>query len=432
MVCQVIHVTSSRRCALLLATSLLCGAPAASAQPPAARGFGWKNERPALIFGDDLYVTLRSRLVFDTRGFDPDVDEDTYRLDVARIGLKGELTRHVDFEIEREIDDNGEWDDWKDVYVNWDTFDRAGVRVGRFKIPFGFEQNLGRTEIDFIYRARISTQLTPARDTGVLLHGRAFGRGLTYEVGAFATDGDIGKLTEPQFTPDAEDDLGPTYAGRVTAALLRPLVGEDTALRSLRVGAAYSNGQLPEGLNSLRGETPYGYDYFEPVYVNGRRQRLGLELDWTPGPYGLRAEWIQSREDRRGQGLGDVDLSDLLGTGWYVAGTWLVTGQDKDDNISMKRSVVRGGPGAIELAVRYEELAFGSMNREGPASSNPRADHLVENRTRITTAGVNWYVMPHVKVVLNALHETFTDATRTPKAGASSFLSGVVRLQVVF
>jgi phosphate-selective porin len=351
---------------------------------------------------------------------------------VARIGMKGKLTRHLDFELEREIDEDGEWQDWKDVYLNWGTFDAVAVRGGRFKIPFGLEQNFGRTEIDFVYRSRASTQLTPARDKGVAVHGRFFGRGLTYEAGVFDTDGDLGKLSEPQFIEGAEDDLGPTYGGRVTAAVLRPLVGKDAALRSLRVGAAYTTGNLPEGLNSLRGETPYGFDYFAPVYVKGRRQRLGVELDWTPGPFGLRAEWMQTREDRLKQGLGDVDLSDFLGTGWYAYGTWLVTGQDKDDSISMKRSVLRGGPGAIELALRYEELGFGSASKEGTPVRNPRGDHLLGNTDRIWTAGVNWYVMPHVKVVANAIHEDFTDEQRTPAAGETAFWSGVLRLQVVF
>jgi phosphate-selective porin OprO and OprP len=430
-------MTSMRTAAtILIATA--CGIGTARAQEPPAqpptveRGFGWRNERPSIIFGEDIYVSLRTRVVFDWRGFDPDVDEDTFDLDVARLGIKGELTRHFDFEVEREIDSDGNWQDWKDVYLNWDTFDPFQVRAGRYKLPFGFEQNLGRTEIDFVYRSRISTQLTPARDTGVMVYGRVFGRGLTYELGVFDTDGDIGKLTEPQFDPGAEDELGPTYAARVSAAVFRPLVSEEAALRSLRVGAAYTTGNLPEGLNSLRGETPYGFDYFEPVYVKGRRQRIGVELDWTPGPFGLRAEWMQTREDRRGQGLGDVDLSDFLGTGWYVYGTWIVTGQDKDDSISMRRSLLRGGPGAIELAARYEELGFGSASTEGPAQRNPRAEHLLENRDRIWTAGVNWYVMPHVKVVANAIHESFEDAARTPAPGETSFWSGVLRFQIVF
>jgi phosphate-selective porin OprO/OprP len=419
---------------IVLLGAALGGAAEARAQnapAPPERGFAWKNDRPSIVFGEDVYVSLRTRFVFDWRGFDPDLDEDTYNLNVARVGIKGELTRHFDYEVEREFDDAG-WQDWKDVYINWDTFDQLSVRAGRYKIPFGFEQNLGRTEIDFVYRSRLSTQLTPARDKGVTASGRFFGRGLTYDVGLFDTDGDIGKLQEPQFNPDAADQLGPTFAARVTAAVFRKLAGADNELRSLRVGAAYTNGNLPEGLNSLRGETPYGYDYFPPVYVKGRRQRIGLELDWTPGPYGLRAEWVQSREDRLGQGLGNVDLSDVLGTGWYVYGTWIVTGQDKDDNISMRRSLVRGGPGAVELALRYEELGFGSASQDGTAERNPRAEHLLENRDTVWTGGVNWYAMPHVKVVVNAIHESFEDAARTPKSGDTSFWSGVARLQIVF
>ena len=146
----------------------------------------------------------------------------------------------------------------------------------------------------------------------------------------------------------------------------------------------------------------------------------------------MRGEWIQTHEDRRGQGLGNADLSDVVGTGWYVYGTWIVTGQDKDDNISMRRSVLHGGPGAIELALRYEQLSFGSASSEGLPERNPRAEHLLENRDRIWTAGVNWYVMPHVKVVTNAIHEDFEDPARTPLSGETSFWSGVLRLQIVF
>lgn len=427
-------MTQTMRRVLAFLVLLLAWAFDARAQNPPDRGFAW-NGRPSIVFGEDVHVDLRAKFVFDWRGFDPDLDEDLYELNVLRFGLKGEITRHFDFEIERELEiaenDSG-LRDWKDVYVNWDTFDAFSVRAGRFKMPFGFEQNLGRTDIDFIYRSRISTQLTPARDKGVNLYGRVFGRGLTYDVGWFDTDGDLGKLEEPQFPTGGSDRQGPTYAARVTAAVLRPLVGEDNELRSLRVGVAYTNGRIPEGLNSLRGETPYGFDYFEPVYVKGRRQRLGVEFDWTPGPFGLRSEWIRTREDRLGQGLGNRDLSDFLGTGWYVYGTWIVTGQEKDDEISMRRAITRGGPGAIELAVRYEELGFGSASQEGPPQRNPRAEHLLENRDRIWTAGVNWYVMPHVKVVANAIHEAFEDGARTPKAGYTSFWSGVGRLQIVF
>ncbi len=47
--------------------------------------------------------TCAPRWRFEWRGFDPDVDEDLFDLNVLRFGLKGELTEHVDFEIEREL-----------------------------------------------------------------------------------------------------------------------------------------------------------------------------------------------------------------------------------------------------------------------------------------------------------------------------------------
>lgn len=424
-------MTLARGAVFVLLLCTLVPRPAA-AQDDAERGLGWRNGRPSMTFGEDVYVGVRSRLVLDWRGFAPGLDEDRFDLNVMRLGLKGALTRHASFEVEREIDRDGGWEDWKDVYLDWTTFRGFSVRGGRYKVPFGFEQNLGRTDLDFAYRARISTQLTPARDRGVMAHGQAAGRALEYQVGVFNSDGDIGKLEEPQFPTNDAARLGPTAAVRLTGTVLRPFVAAASPLRSLRLGAAYTTGRVPEGLNSLRGETPYGFDFFGPVYVKGRRQRLGVELDWTPGPFGVRAEWIETREDRRGQGLGNTDLSDVVGSGWYLSGTWIVTGQDKDDSISMRRSLLRGGPGAIELALRYEELGFASAAREGAAERNPRAGHLLENRTGLWTAGVNWHLVPGVRVVFNGLREHFSDPARTPQPGETVFWSAVTRLQIAF
>jgi phosphate-selective porin OprO/OprP len=422
-------MTRLRECATASAVWLTMGAAAASAQePPSPRGLTW-DDRPSIVFGEDIHVDLRFRINSDWRTFSPNLDEDVFAVDAGRIGLKGELTRHLDFEIERDFED----DEWKDVYLNWDTFEAFSVRGGRFKMPVGLEQNISRTDLDFVFRSRASAHLTPARSKGVMVQGRRLNRALSYDVGLFHADGDIGRLEEPQFaTGDEERGLGPTFAGRVTVALLRPFVSETSPLRSLRAGLAYSNGRLPEGLNSLRGETPYGFDYFEPVYVKGRRQRTGLELDWTPGPAGVRAEWLQSREDRQEQGLGDADLSDVIGTGWYLSGTWIVTGESKDDNVNPRRSIIRGGTGAIEIAARYDQLGFGSASSEGEPERNPRAEHILGNTDHIWTLGVNWYPVRHVKIIGNAIHESFEDEERTPVAGKNSFWSGVLRFQLVF
>ena len=56
--------------------------------------------------------------------------------------------------------------------------------------------------------------------------------------------------------------------------------------------------------------------YFDPVYVDGYRRRLGTEIEWTPGPAGVKGEWMRAFESRDRQGLGDTDLSDVWSTAW--------------------------------------------------------------------------------------------------------------------
>jgi phosphate-selective porin OprO/OprP len=411
-------------------TALLVLASAVGATAQDKRGLIW-DDRPTIVFGEDITLGIRGRLQLDWRHFDPEIDEDTFDFRTARIGIQGDLTKHFSYEIEREIDREGSFAAWKDVYLNWKTFDGLRIKAGRFKMPFGLEQNTGPTETDFAYRSLASTHIAPARDRGAMAHGE-LGR-IGYEVGIFDDDGDNAELEEARFAADGEDleGVGPSFAGRITADLLRALPVPDR-IKGANFGFAYTNAYVPEGLNSLKGEAVWGDDFFERVYVKGRRQRIGLQFDLTPGPTGLKAEWMQSREQRLGQSNRNEDLSDLLTTGWYVSGTWFITGEDKDDNINPRNPLFKGGIGAVELGVRFDELGLRSASTDGPAFTNPRADHQVPNSDRTWTFGVSWMPIRWVRVVTNAIHETFEDVSRAPVPGTDSFWSGIVRLQVVF
>lgn len=402
-------------------------------QQTVKRGLVWDN-RPSIVFGKDINVDIRMKLQTDWRTFDPDVDEELFDFHSLRFGLKGELTKHFDFEIEREVKEDGELGDWKDLYLNWRTHDAFSIQGGRFKMPFGAEQLTGPTDTDFAYRSLASTIIAPARDKGGMVYGRFFGRGLTYQAGVFRGDGDNGELQEDQFVSEGEDlpQIGPSFAGRVTAAVLRSLPVPER-LKSLRVGAAYTNAELPEGLNSLRGESVFGTEvYFEPVYVKGRRQRIGTEVEWTPGSFGIKAEWMEAREDRLNQSNRNEDLSDFISTGWFVGGTWVVTGENKGDSIVPEKALLRGGIGAIEIGARYDQLGFASATSEGTAFTNPRADHLVPNTDRVWTMGLNYFPNRWLRLTVNAIHEDFEDTSRSIVPGTQGFWSGLFRFQLVF
>ena len=423
---------------LIAAILIAFAAIPAAAQKKDQRGFVW-DDRPTIVFGKDVNIAVTGRALLEWRWFDQDLGKDLFALRAGRIGLKGDLTKHIDWEVEREVgagdlnedDSRIEFGDWKDIYVRWRTFDAARVKAGRFKIPFGMEQNTGVSEVDFAYRALGSRSIAPGRDRGVMVSGE-LGR-MGYEAGVFDDDGDNAESSEVQFVEEGQDleHVGPSFAVRVTGDLFRAIPGVGR-LRSANVGVAYTYSDVPEGLNSLRGEGFWGHDFFERVYVKGSRQRFGAQFDWTPGPTSLRAEWMQSREQRHNQSNRNEDLSDFIGNAWYVAGTWFVTGEDKDANVNARRPLLKGGPGAIELAVRYEQLGFESASKEGTSFTNPRAQFLTPNSDSILTLGVNWITTRWTRVIVNAIHEDFEDANRTPVPGTSSFWSGLVRLNIVF
>jgi phosphate-selective porin OprO/OprP len=405
------------------------------------RGLVWDN-RPSIVFGEDINVDVRGRAIFDWRTFDPVLEEPTYDLRTLRLGLKGNLTSHFDWEIEREIDKAADAEeavekwrlgDWKDVYGNWTSFDAFSIKFGRFKMPFGLEQNTSVSDLDFAYRTAASVKIAPARDIGVMAHGQFLDGALLYEAGVFDDDGDNGELEVDRFVQEGRDleDIGPSVAVRVVGELFRGLPVHDR-LKGAEFGIAYTRAHVPEGLNSLFGEDTWGFNYFQRVYVKGTRQRLGLQADWSPGPTGFKAEWMRSREQRLGQSNTDEDLSDFIGTGWYTSATVILTGEDKDSDVTPNDPLFGGGIGVVEVGVRYDQLTFESASKEGPDFTNPRAEHLTPNTDTTLTFGVTWIPIRWVKVVANGIRQHFDDVDRVPIAGTTDYWSGILRLQIAF
>jgi phosphate-selective porin len=195
----------------------------------------------------------------------------------------------------------------------------------------------------------------------------------------------------------------------------------------MAAGMAYTNGDLPEGRNSLRGKTVPGDPFFDPLYVNGRRQRIGAEFQWRPSSVGVQGEFIRTRDQRIRQGIEDETLPDALARGWYVSGTWLVTGERKTDSIEPARPLFRGGIGAVEIAGRVEQLRSSS---DGASASftTPRSPLIAPRTDEVWTAGVNWYLNDYLKVQANLIREQRT-LNGQPIAGLERFWSRTLRLQ---
>jgi phosphate-selective porin OprO/OprP len=165
--------------------------------------------------------------------------------------------------------------------------------------------------------------------------------------------------------------------------------------------------------------------------VNGTRRRTGVEMQLRPGPASVKAEWMRVETERLGQSVEDSDLPPLVGQGWYVSGTYAITGEKKSRVDRPKKPLLHGGAGAIEVAARVESLEFKSGSGETPSRS-PRAAVVLPNRDQVATLGVNWYVNRFFKIQANYIREKLDDPSQGPLPPQGTFSTTAVRFQVSF
>jgi phosphate-selective porin OprO/OprP len=384
-------------------------------------------DHPSLRLGRGTRVDFRARFQWDVRRsdalFGDNDDAETGALDVARrrVGIEGEILNVVDYQLEGELQSS---ESWRDAYANYKQFDVLQVQAGKFKLPFSLDENTSATNLDFVYRSRAAESLAPGRDVGVMLHGRLAGRRLRYEGGMFRHDGRNARIRDSERVYG-----GSTFGGRI---VVLPFTRSKHLGRTLHIGVATTSGEVPEGFPALRARTAFDARYYRPdVFVSGNRTRVGIEAQWRPGPVSIKAEMIRLSQERLEQSVEDTALSPLVGRGWYVSGTWALTGERKASGLdNPRRPVLRGGPGAIELACRIESLRFASGSGGTDFSESPRADDILGNRDRAVTLGVNWYLNRWFKLQLNGIHETISDPSQGPLPQRPGFWSRVLRFQL--
>ena len=387
--------------------------------------FRW-TPHPTLHIGK-FQVALRARVQLDSRKSDAPIggDEEDVSFDVARrrIGIEGQYGKYVEYQVEREIADD--IDPWRDVYVNYKQFDQGQFQYGKFKIPFSLDENTSPTNLDFVYRSLAANTLAPGRDRGWMVHGRVLDRIFRYEYGMFKHDG-----------ANARSNKHPerVYGGETRALRLsaQPLRHMGDLAEDFHVGVAWTWSDVPEGLSALHGQTVFSQSFFSTRYiVFGERKRSGVELRWRPGPFSVKYEYIKLTQERVGESVEDTDLSPLRSIGWYLSGTWAITGEKKADGLDEpRRPLFQGGFGAIEAAARVERLTFDSLSTlTDLPSKSPRADRVLANSDRVVTLGVNWYANRWVKVQFNLIQETLTDPAEGPLPSKPTFWSRVLRFQ---
>jgi phosphate-selective porin len=396
--------------ALILAISVPVSAQQNGAQKGRS-GVRWDDD--SVRFGDSVRLEPRVRLQGDVLLWnDLGPIEDRFSWGSRRLGVNGELFDRVQFQVERAFQDDDDDDTvWRDVYADVRIKRAFQVRGGRFKLPFSLERNTSRDDLDFVQRATAVRAISPARDTGVMVHGRVANRAVEYEVGVFQ-HADGFDLTDD---PNSWSSLGSTLAGRVTVEPIRDR--KDGATRDLHFGAALVRNTMPEGLNSRVGRLFDDERFTERMYVNGQRTRLGAEGVWQGRRATIKGELLQLSDQRLQQAVTGEDLSDLVMRGGYVTAVVRVFGESGNN-----------GP-SVDVAARFDRLTLGSANDTDEPFTNPRADHVAPLAKNTWTFGANWQVHRWVRVQGNLLREALVDILGVRDVTPEPRWTAVVRFQ---
>jgi phosphate-selective porin OprO and OprP len=146
---------------------------------------------------------------------------------------------------------------------------------------------------------------------------------------------------------------------------------------------------------------------------------LGAEAAVLVRNFALEGEYFRYGVDRRGSALADPGFK-----GWYIQGSWVMTGDQRPYNAAEARidapklnanfDPATGSWGALELAARYSVLDLNF--REGAAGATP-AGGVRGGEQRISTLGLNWYLNPALRFMLDWQH---VDIDRLSAAGAQT------------
>jgi phosphate-selective porin len=127
---------------------------------------------------------------------------------------------------------------------------------------------------------------------------------------------------------------------------------------------------------------------------------------------GVKFEYDVQTHQRHGLGPRGSDLDKVTAKGWYVSGTYLLTGEEKRLSAPVVPTHLlapiagQWGPGAWELAMRYTDQKFtsdGPVNfYNGKLTGFPGGGTTAENGVRAFTLGVNWYLNAQTRVMLNS------------------------------
>ena len=402
--------------------------------------------RPTLATADGRFTaSLRGQLQLDTAAYLQDAPG-PISTDLRRSGpALGASASNVDAAHARDLKDGTLWRRARvgfdgTAYGDWDyrlLFDFGGsgvenagqlyegwlqysglkpfhARIGAWSQPIGLEDQMSTNWQLFLERPGISDVARGLAAGDTRIGAGAFGYDNYWFVSADVTGRTVGVVNTGTVISSTPGAVGTAQTfgdqlGLVARAVVTPFHGPDWRL-NLGVHGSYvdrpgdtggpgASGAVPASAFGVRlRDTPElrvdGTQFIDTGSIPAHdASTIGGEIAAQKGPLFAEAEYESVHVDRA-----DGPASPSF-SGWYVEGSWLITGESRLYNASsaafdgpvVKRpfSLADHGPGAWELAFRYSDA---NLNFDpGAPGSAPLADSIRGGDQKVWAVGLNWY-----------------------------------------
>lgn len=322
------------------------------------------------------YVQADGRFYIDDNN---STGADTFLLRRVYLNIDGTLSKDFDFRISPDFGQGKAV--LQDGYIGYKYSPGARLRVGRFKAPFGLEYLQASTDPVFV-ESSLPTNLVPARDLGIQLHGDLFDGTLSYAVGLFngVPDG---------ASSDGDNTDGKDITGRLFVHPFKK--SEIAALEGLGLGVAASQGDRPGSASSTAlpsykttGQVTF-FSYKTGVTAgSGSSSRLAPQGYYYLNSFGLIGEYVSSSEQ-----VSNGTSKKIENNAWEATASYVLTGE----KASYKGVKPKGPYGALEIVGRYSEL---NIDKDAfPTFADPAKS---AKSARETGFGFNWYINSNIKV----------------------------------
>ena len=372
-----------------------------------------------LYADEEITVTWGGRIMFDMGWFDSNSmypasdagtltfpnEDDGLEFRRARLFVKGTIYDTILFKAQ--YDFAGGDADFRDVYIGYES-PIGRVQVGHMKEPLSLEQLTSSRFITFMERALPVTAFVPDRNSGAIAYGPV-DEDWAYSLGWFR-DSDT-------FGDDSDDDTGDGQ-NHVSARFAGALWNRDEAKDVLHVGVSglYSASRKEHRVRTRPEAHLLDYVFDTGTLEDDGSYVVGAEAAWVKGPLSVQGEYVMTSIDEfGGAGSSDVDFG-----GWYVFGSYFITGESRAYKDSLFHRIEPSenwtggwGGGAWEAVARYSMVDFD--------------DAAFDTEVSDVTLGLNWYLNPYTRIMFNYVYSSVDQ----PSASIDDDMHGfMIRFQV--